>query len=226
MGRIVKLLIVFVVLFLFAPKASADIVCQPIYGGGQTCITVGNVVVNKTVLNPKTNKLVDNLSINDPKYEPGFITTFQITIANSGNTTISHIDVKDIFPQYLIFSAGPGSFDANTKTLSFGLDNLKPNEVKTFTILGRVVEANQLPIAQGVVCVVNQAVATSDNNATSQDNSQLCIEKKAPKAVTKAGLPVSPPSQIKITPATGPGDFQLIGLAAIGIIGYFLRKKN
>ncbi len=58
-------------LITFALMASvqgvrADSSCQAIYGGGQTCIQVGNVVINKTVKNPKTGSFVDNLNVNDP----------------------------------------------------------------------------------------------------------------------------------------------------------------
>jgi len=197
--------------------------CQPIYGGGQTCITTGNISINKTVLNPQTNKMVDSLSINDPKYKPGFITTFQITLTNTGNVNISRIKVADIFPQYINFSLGPGNFDNNTKALSFEVDNLTPNESRTFTILGRVADASQIPLGQGVICVVNQATATNMDNASqvSQDNSQLCIEEAQP-----TGFPIFPTAKVTITPATGPEMFGLIALIPTGIAGWFLRKKS
>lgn len=226
------LLIIAVIVFFnlqFSKIAFANTSCQPIYGGGQSCITSNNIVINKKVLNPETNKFVDNLGINDPKYHPGFITTFQISITNSGNSTISKISVKDIFPQYVTFSSGPGKFDDKTKTLSFSVENLKSDETKTFVIMGRIADMDKISINQGsVVCVVNQANATSDNNNFSQDNAQFCIEKTSVTAfpTTKGGFPVLPPSKIKTTPATGPNDFALIGLAITGIAGYILRKKS
>lgn len=213
----------------FNSKAFAQAPCQPIYGGGQTCIVSPNILVDKKIFNPKTGSMVDNLGINDPKYQPGSITTFQISVTNSSNKTISKIDVKDIFPQYVAFSSGPGAFDTNTKTLSFSIENLKSDESKTFTIMGRVVNTDQISVTQGsVVCIVNQANATSDNNGFSQDNSQFCIEKVSlqPSPSVKGGFPILSPPPVITTPPTGPASFQLAGLAITGILGYFLIKKS
>src|SRR3989338_10205028 len=141
MGGIVRLTALLVIsywLLVAAPKAFADTSCQPIYGGGQSCVTTNNIVVNKTVLNPQTNQFIDNLSINDSKYQPGFIATFQISITNTGNNNVARIDVKDIFPQYVSFGSGAGTFDINTNTLSFSLTNLAPNETRKYSIVGRI----------------------------------------------------------------------------------------
>jgi hypothetical protein len=135
------------------------------------------------------------------------------------------MQVSDVFPQYLTFSSGTGNFDSNTKTLTFEVDNLAVNEVRNFTILGKVVDSSQIPLAQGsVVCVVNQATATNlDNNSqTGQDNAQFCIEKIA--AVT--GFPTFPSTTtITTTPSTGPEAFVLIGLLPTGFAGWVLRRK-
>lgn len=205
-------------------KSFADTSCQPIYGGGQTCVTTGNISINKTVLNPQTNQFVDNLSINDPRHQPGFITTFKIAVTNTDDANISRIKVNDVFPQYITFSSGPGNFDNNTKTLTFEIDNLKSNETRAFTILGKIVDSSLIPINQGsVVCVVNQATATNlDNNSqVSQDNAQLCIEK-----IASSGFPVIPATNITITPSTGPEAWGLISLIPTGLAGWFLRKRS
>jgi len=215
-----------VIFFVFPLKSFADTSCQSIYGGGQTCTTTGNISVNKTVMNPQTGSMVDNLGINDPRYQPGFITTFQISVTNTGNSNISRINVQDVFPQYVTFSSGPGSFDSNTKTLSFEVDNLAGNETRTFTILGRIVDTSLIPINQGsVVCIVNQATATNiDNNSqTSQDNAQFCIEKTVASA---KGFPVYPATNITTTPSTGAESLALFALIPTGITGLFLRKKS
>lgn len=231
MNRLARLFLLFVVsywLLVNASKVYADISCQPIYGGGQSCITTNNIVINKTILNPQTNQFVDNLTINDPKYKPGFITAFQISITNTGNSNISKIDVRDIFPQYVSFSSGAGTFDTDTNTLSFSLVNLAPNETRTYSIMGRIFNTNQIPLEQGsVVCVVNQAIATIDNTSVGQDNAQFCIEKNAPTiatSVTKGGFPVLSPAIVSKTPATGPEAWTLIGLIPTGLLGFFVRK--
>lgn len=212
-------------LFVIPSKSYAGVSCQPIYGGGQTCVTSENILINKKVLNPSTNTLVDNLGINDPKYSPGFIVNFRLEVTNTGNTTINRVDVKDVFPQYIEFNSGPGNFDQNTKTLTFSLDNLAPNETRTSIIVGRVVASNQLPTS-GIVCVVNQAIAVTSSNDNSQDNAQLCIENKVPvqAVITKGGFPILSPVPVGTSPSTGPESLALFSLIPTGIAGWFLRK--
>ena len=209
-------------------KAFADTSCQPIYGGGQTCIVTGNISLNKTVMNPQTNQFVDNLNINDPRHQPGFITTFQIAVTNTGDVSISRIKVSDTFPQYITFSSGTGNFDSNTKILTFEVDNLSAKETRNFTVQGKVVDSSLIPISQGsVVCVVNQATATNLDNTSqvSQDHAQLCIEKTA----TSSGFPIFPTTTTTIitaTPSTGPESLVLFSLIPTGIAGWFLRKQS
>lgn len=210
--------------------AAGTVSCQPIYGGGQTCAQTGNVAINKTVKNPQTGKFVDNLDINDPKFNTDQATQFQITITNTGSTTMSNISVKDIFPQFVLFMAGNGSFDSNTKTLSFDVNNLNPNESKTFDITGKIVSKDKLPTDRGVICVINQGIATSSNTGqTSQDNSQLCIQKQVTTQVpttTKGGLKVFPPTPVTTAPSTGPEMIPLIALIPTGLAGLILRRKT
>lgn len=217
-----------VLYFLFPSSAKAEITCQPIYGGGQTCITTGTISVNKTVMNPKTNIMVDNLGINDPKYGPGFIVTFQLAITNTTNSVISQIDVRDTIPQFMNFSAGPGNFDQATKTLNFRIENLNANETRVFNVLGRVVDVNNLPNSS-IVCVVNQVNAVTNQGATAQDNAQFCIEKNLlPTTVTttKGGFPVLSPTDVTSAPKTGPESLILLSLIPTGIAGFALRKYS
>lgn len=219
----ILLIIAVIVFFNFQlPKAYAAVSCQPIYGGGQTCVTIGNAVINKKILNPSTNVFVDNIGINDPKYLPGFIVNFRLEITNNGDTNISRVDVKDIFPQYVDFNSGPGNFDQNTKTLTFSLDNLAPNETRVFLVIGKVVAINQFPNNQNLICVVNQAVVSTSEGTVSQDNSQFCIERKV--ALTKGGFPILSPVPVTTTPSTGPESLALFSLIPTGIAGWFLRK--
>jgi uncharacterized repeat protein (TIGR01451 family) len=211
--------------FAFPAKSFADTSCQPIYGGGQTCTTSPDVTVDKKVLNPSTNIMVDNLGINDPKYRPGFITNFQITITNTTSHTISNVVVQDIFPQYVRFGAGPGSFDSNTGTLSFNLGSLSANESRTYALIGRVVDSANLP--QGTTCLVNQATATADNSQMSQDNAQFCVENVASvTTISKGGFPVFSSVSLKSTPKTGSEALTLLALIPTGIAGLFLRKYS
>lgn len=206
-------------------SAQADTSCQPIYGGGQTCIQVGNITINKLVQNPKSNDFVDNLGVNDPRYSPSSTVTFHLVVTNTGSADIAKTTAKDIFPQFVDFLSGPGSFDANTKTLTFEVKNLKAGESKTFTVTGKAANADQLPSSQGITCVVNQAIATADNGAQSSDNAQFCIEKPV-LGVTKGGLKVLPAPSITTTPATGPEALPLALLLPGALSGIFLRNKS
>lgn len=202
----------------------ADVSCQPIYGGGQNCITIGKVVVNKTVQNPQTGQFVDNLGTNDPKYSPNQTVTFQISITNTGSTVVPQIVAKDVLPGFVTFVSGPGNFDNNTKTLTFLTFNLNPNETRNFTFQAKVVDINQLPASEMITCVVNQAMITATDTSSTQDNSQFCIQK--PQVTTKGGLPVLPAPKVPVTPPTGPEMLGLIGLIPAGLSGWFLRRKT
>lgn len=215
---------------LFTVEANAALVCQPIYGGGQTCVQGEGLLVNKLVLNPQTNSLVENLGVNDPRYFPDQLVTFQLIVTNTGGSTLSQVEVKDIFPQFVNFAAGFGTFDSNTKTLTFAAQNLGPSQSQSFTIQGKVVPANQLPADQTVVCVVNRSIATA-NSQRSEDAAQFCIQKQVLggveiPGVTKGGLKVFPPPSMVTTPPTGPEALPLIGIVSSGLFGWILRKKT
>lgn len=203
--------------------------CQPIYGGGQTCPQAPNIAINKQVKNPQTGSFVDNLNVNDPKFSPNQTVSFKITLTNTGNVNMASVNIRDIFPQFVNFISGPGSFDTNTKTLSFTVSNLSTNESRTFDISGKVISNDQLPDNKGIVCVVNQAIATmsTDGQQTSQDNSEFCIQKQAvEQPTTKGGLKVFPQPQVATTPSTGPGALPLLALLPSGVLGFLLRKRS
>ena len=230
MKKLAVIITIFVSTLLFASASGSAFAdgstnCQPIYGGGETCVQVGNISINKTVQNPSTGQYVDNLGINDPKFSPTQTVNFQITVTNTGGTGLSNIVVKDVLPQYVDFASAPNmSFDSNTKTLSVTIDNLGPSETKTYTLQAKVESNNQIPDDQSTVCLVNQASATSDGN-TSTDNAQFCIQ-KTPPTTTKGGLPVYPATPITTTPPTGPEALAIFALLPSGISGFLLRKKS
>lgn len=208
----------------FVSAVNADTSCQPIYGGGQTCVQVGNITINKTVKNPSTGSFVDNLGTGDPKFSPTNTVAFKITVTNTGDSDISKTTVKDTLPNYVTFVSGPGKFDNNTKVLTFDVENLAAGASKTFDVTAKVVEAKNLPGDQSTICVVNQATAKTNDNQESSDNAQFCIEKEV-TPTTKGGLKVFPAPEVKTTPSTGPEMFALIGLIPSGLAGLVLRKK-
>lgn len=206
--------------------------CQPIYGGGTTCNQMTNISLDKKILNPQTGSLVDNLNPEDYKFVPGQLISFQITIKNTSDNTLSNLTLKDIFPnKYLNFYSGPGKFDNNTKALALTIDKLNKNETRDYTI--RATIDNQIPSNQ-TICLTNQAQITQGSQI-SQDNSQFCItsaksladsSSSSNNTTTKGGLPVYRSGNSKHTPSTGPEDLAVFGLIPTGALGWFLRKKT
>ncbi len=200
--------------FAKSELALADTSCQPIYGGGETCIQSTMITIKKVVVNPQTkNQKTD--------FNPGDPISFQITITNTGNTTIADVSVRDFFPQYINF-IGQENFDPNTRTFSKDIINLSPNESQTIQVDAQVVSVDQLPVDQGIVCAVNQAIAIQNGQSAVEANAQFCIH-KSPQ-LTKGGLPVQPPVQVATTPPTGPEDLPLLALLPTSILGVWLRK--
>lgn len=230
---IITALFLTVYTLFFVPVASADLICQPIYGGGQTCTTAGNIVVNKKVADPVSGGFSENLGVNDNKFAPSQAITFEIKVSNTGTTMVSQIFVKDVFPRFVSFTAGPGNFDNNSKVLSFEVDNLNPNEIRAFTVTGTVASTNNLPSDQTIVCDVNQAtVQVANTQSNGQDTVQFCIQKNlvvTPTSIpttTKGGLKVFPQQVVTTTPSTGPEMLPLLALIPSGLFGVFLRRKS
>lgn len=209
--------------------------CQPIYGGGESCVQTGKITINKTVQDPQTLQYVDNLNADSPKYNPGQTVQFQIAVKNTTNTSVKNIEIKDRLPQYMdCASEGAGRCNNATKIIAFTIDDLNANEIRIYTLKGKIASKSNLPGDKETICLVNQGIATQDKQ-TSQDNSQFCIQKnEVPPAAaqptnpnsTKGGLPVYPPSHTKTTPPTGPETITLLGLFASGLFGFMLHKKS
>lgn len=206
--------------------------CQPIYGGGPTCIQSENISINKTIQNPQTLQFEENLDINGPKYYPGQIVQFRIEVQNTSDTEIKNIKIKDSLPKYLNCLSGENQkCDKSAKTISLSLDKLNPDEAKTIILKAAIASEDQFSDNQKNICLINQINATLGNEI-SQDNSQFCIQKTTSldqntnSNKTKGGLPVYPPSKAESTPKTGPESLALFGLMASGLIGFILNKKT
>lgn len=229
-----------VLFFLFTPIALAaqQPNCQVIYGGGASCEQDAPVTINKFVLNPESKAYVDSLLPSDPQYKAGENITFKLTLANPTNAAINNIEVSDIFPDYITYLDGPGTYDDLHKILTITVDQLKSKETRDFIIRGVIADNSALPDAQFPRCVINQARATA-NNKTSQDNAIICIPKDSTAITTtnggngaqpqttstRGGLTIYPSSKAKTTPPTGPAEWGLFTLAMFGIMGFYLRNK-
>lgn len=186
--------------------------CDGAYGSND-CFT--DILVNKYVQNPTTYLYVENLGANYDKFNAGQEIKFQILVKNTGRTKLKNIEVKDTLPPYIELVKGFGKFDANAKTITFNIDKLEVNEVRTLELTAKIVDAKNLPLDQGVVCTINHVLVQS-NGDTSEDSAQFCIQ--------HAVLGVTTP--ITATPATGPEMLPLISLIPGGLAGLMLRKKS
>lgn len=176
-------LFIFVILItLVSPKltfADGNTRCETQYGGTQICVSTGQLQINKEVLDPISNKYVDNLGINNYKFAPGEVATFRISVRNVGDNNLSKVSVSDS-PQSEFLSLASGN-------LNFDLTDLKPGEVRSTEVKLRVADASKMP-QNNVICVINSAEAVSDSNRD-KDSAQLCLERKTVVPVVTKALP-------------------------------------
>lgn len=184
--------------------------CTPVYGGGSNCPRPGQVLIDKTVLNPATNIFVDNLGPNDPKYKPEQVVTFRLTVKNPGDETIGHINVSDKLPDFIDYMSGPGSYDSKTRTINFSIDNLAGGDSQNYEIKARTVHVVALPKDKNIICPVNVVDAVSDNQKD-HDESQFCIEKT---------------SEVKKVPSAGAEMLVIPALTTALGMGVYLKKKT
>lgn len=195
--------------------------CVPIYGGGVRCPRPGEIIIDKTVQNPSTGVFVDNLGPNDPKYRSEQIVPFHVTVRNPGDQSLDWVTVIDTLPSYVDFSSGPAgsSYDANTRKVTWTVNNLGAGDSQTFTINVRVQHEALLPKDRNVICPTNANpqpdnvvdVGTS-NGQTDRDDAKFCIEKK----LVVPNVPKAGPEEWLLT---------LMGLGASMKAGLVLRKK-
>ncbi len=206
------------------PVASANTTnCTTNYGGGTTCNTT-NITINKTVQNPSNGNYVDNLGVNDTKYNAGQDVNFQITITNTGNVTLNNVNVTDYLPQYTSFVSAPGSHNGNT--IYYTIGTLNPGATDTETVTAQVANSNTLP--SGITCLTNQATANDNNGDNVSDTAQFCAQNNVlgtTSTTTSTGLTVYPAPKLTSTPPTGPDAVSLLALIPAAFAGLTLRKK-
>lgn len=188
-------------LFLLEKKqTNAAVRCETQYGGGQVCVSIGQLSVNKQVFDPDSKQFVDNLGLTSHHFLSGEEITFKLTVKNVGDSTINNISVTDTLPDFLSLTSGQ---------LSYNINHLDPGQSDERQMKAKVVPKDQLPKDKTVLCLVNSLQAVSGDQSD-KDSSQFCLE--------RVGLPSFPP--------TGPKDWQwvLLGSLLTGIVGSYLVK--
>ncbi|MBI4058697.1 hypothetical protein HY404_00500 [Candidatus Microgenomates bacterium] len=155
--------------FLVIKPALAAVRCETQYGGGEVCVKTGELQINKMVWDPIQKKFVDNLGLNDHRFAPGEEVTFKLQIKNVGDATFAKVNVADTLPSMLTLAGG---------SLNFDISDLTVGKTEEREIKAKVVEDKQFPTNKNLICVVNAAEVSGDNQKD-KDTAQLCLERKA-----------------------------------------------
>jgi len=209
--------------------------CKVVYGGGEVCPPTINFTIDKMVVNPGQDlkgkrfedlQYTDNLSVNSSKFATTDQIIYKITVKNTSTDKINKIDVTDTLPAEVEFKTGAGSYNKDTRNLTFTLANLEAGKSVDYFITTQIL-ADKLPGDRAVTCIVNNVKAVAEDKDIRTDASESCIEKVTTTTGKGGAVPtVYPPTKTGKTPATGPEALALIGLLPTGLAGYFLRKKS
>jgi len=225
MKKLITLTILTTLLFALKPQtASAD--CTALYGGGESCPPSFSFDIQKSVQRPGKagDFVIGGFSFTDPKYSPSQNVSFEITVKNTGSQTIPAITVVDTLPQsFISFVSGKGSFDANTKKLTYTISNLEAGKTDKNTVTGKIADSNLLPSDEGIICLVNNVEGTDSNGLKDSAQGQFCVQKQVLGGSTPQVLPGTTITQ---TPATGPEMLALFSLIPTGLIGTLLLRKT
>ncbi len=126
----------------------------------------------------KNYKYVDNLSPSDPRFRPGQEIFFKIKVKNTSINKLTNVIVKDHVPSYLEPIEGPGNWDTNSRVISWNAGDFEVGEEKVYYAKMQVYPQDKLPTDKGLFCLVNKAVAYSENKASDEDTTQFCVEKE------------------------------------------------
>lgn len=148
------------------------------YGSTTTCVPT-DLTINKEVAKPVVNEkgvsvsseFVENLGTGDYLFKPGNEVLYRLTIKNASGETFNPVTVHDVLPSYLTFVAGPGTYDKDTRTLTFELANMIAGETRQVEILAKVLDYSN---DKSVFCVENKADAAAAGRYD-EDTAQICL---------------------------------------------------
>jgi len=194
-------------LFLFvSPFASAQ------YGQYGQPAPSESILIDKQVGRPAgTTKggltsydYVDNLTPSDTRFTPGAVVMFKIRVKNTSSIVLNNVMITDKIPQYVEAIEGPGTYDANARTISFNAGTFNSGEEKVYNFKMQWLTQDNLPADRGLICVSNYARAYT-NNASDDDTAQACVEKQV--------------VNVTQTPKAGPEMGFVMLLGELGLLG-------
>lgn len=170
--------------------------------------TKGGVVIAPT---PGAIEYVDNLTPSDTRFQPGMNIMFKIRVKNTSSVTLNNVMVSDKAPQYMEPIEGPGTYDANTRIISFNAGTFAPNEEKIYYFKMQWAAQDKLPADRGLLCASNYVRAYT-NNTSDDDTAQACVEKQV--------------VGVKAAPKAGPELNILLVAGQLGMLGIGLNLKK
>jgi len=164
---------------------NTNVVFAQNYGTGGS--SPKEMTINKEVLNPITNKYVENLTSTDPTFSPEGNVIFRFTIKNTTNANMTTITTVDSLPIYMSFvsaalvegdkeTAINGEVNKTDRTVTLKFDGLAAGATKTVKMTAKVDAKTAFPAGRSSFCLVN-AVKTTSRNWENGDNdtAQFCL---------------------------------------------------
>jgi len=134
--------------------------------------------IDKKINKSGTSDYYDNLTSSDA-FKPGEVVTYKIYVRNTGDTDITNIRIKDIFPSYVNYHSAPSGGDYKDGVWEINIGTLKPEDAKTLLIRGQVVGDKDLPSDRSMICdLSNRAEMHGDvsGGLLVSDDARFCIE--------------------------------------------------
>jgi uncharacterized repeat protein (TIGR01451 family) len=200
------LLTIIIALFLLTANVGPVLAGQ--YGEEEEAREIS---IDKKVMHPdrqtkgEQDLWVDNLFVDEYKFEPGQEVQFRITVTNSSNQDIENIKVKDTLPYFLNLESG---------AIEFTISKLEAGQTYTSDVIkARFIKAEEIKESSGTICKENLVEGWTDEDYD-KDTANVCVEKKV------LGM--------KEIPEAGPAEslaFLIAGLS-FGTIGFALVKNK
>lgn len=197
------------------------LVTSAIFGGVQTVNaqyaveqpSTRTFLLDKKVLDPRTNKFVDNLSVDQFKFLPNQDVWYRIEFKNNKDYELTNIVGKDILPSGMQLVSGDGVYDPSTNTVTVTIDKIAPNSSRFWDIKARFVTGKGGVATAG--CVNNYAEGRKDGEMMA-DYAKVCVGDQVMGEVSEL-------------PRTGPAStIVLIGSLVAGAFGVrqiFFRRS-
>lgn len=183
--------------FFNVENVFAAVRCETQYGGGQSCQTFNEILIDKKIWNINTSSYVDNLGLSNQLFATGDEILFQITVKNTSNRTLDKITVSDILPANLVLTTG---------SLNYDISNLEAGKSDVKIIKAKLTRLSGDPCPKNLV-----TAKFSDESDT--DTAQFCQ--------------VTPPLQTALPPTGPENwTYLFLGTVISGISGFLLLKRK